>query len=82
MGCSECDDLLTQYEEATFASARAKSKLQIAQWMHDLPTVETLVLEARRLAARQRNAHAALRKHRDTSHRIGDDCNVACAGWS
>jgi hypothetical protein len=68
MECIDCDNLLRQYEFATFAVSRAVSSLDIAERMYDLGAIERLTMEAHNLTARQRDARAALAGHRNTPH--------------
>lgn len=70
MECNECDNLLFHYESLTFAAARTGSTLEIAERMYDAEAVQRLTLEARRLAARQRDARAALARHRNSAHQV------------
>ena len=68
MECAECDNLLSRYESLTFAAARKESSLQIAERTYDLAAVERLTVEVHDLAAKQRDARAALAGHRTSVH--------------
>ena len=70
MECAECDNLLCHYESLTFATARIESTLEIANRMYDVEAVQRLTLEAYHLAAQQRDARAALARHRNSVHQV------------
>lgn len=68
MGCAECDNLLFHYESLTFASAKIENALEIARRMGDAVAVRRLAAEALGAGTRQRDARAALDRHRTSEH--------------
>lgn len=71
MECAECERLQMRYESLTFAVARVKSALGIAERSYDGDAIERLRGEARDVNEKQQEARAAVARHQQSVHQQG-----------
>jgi hypothetical protein len=71
MDCAECDNLMWRCDSLARAADRTETALEIADRTFDVTGTRRLTIEANFLTESLCDARAALAKHRQGSHVIG-----------